>query len=57
MALYLGSEKVKLIFDNTKYQLNLYSEKLITNGIILLSSDGYMLKDLDGLYLTAKEDE
>lgn len=57
MALYLGGEKVTLILDNAKCQLNLYSEKPITNGIILLSADGYMLKDLNGLYVTAKEDE
>ena len=57
MALYLGSEKVKINLDGILYNLNLYSEKPITNGIMLLSSDGYILKDLNGLYLTVKEDE
>lgn len=57
MALYLGSEKVKIILNNVVYNLNLYSEKPIYNGILLLSSDGYVLKDINELYLTAKEDE
>lgn len=57
MALYLGRDKVRINLDNIVYKLNLYSEKPFTNGIILLSSDSYILKDLNELYLTAKEDE
>ena len=58
MALYLGSsEKLKITLNNIVYYLNLYSTKPITNGIRLLSSDGYTLKDSNGLYLTAKESE
>lgn len=58
MALYLGSsEKLKININNLEYYLNLFSEKPITNGIRLLSSDGYILKDSNGLYLTFKEGE
>ena len=57
MALYLGNNKIKINLDNILYKLNLYSETLITNGIILLSSDNYMLKDLNGLYITAKKED
>lgn len=58
MALYLGSsEKLKINVNNIAYYLNLFSEKPITNGIRLLSSDGYILKDSNGLYLTFKEDK
>ena len=57
MALYLGNNKVKINLNNTIYRLNLYSTSIITNGIILLSSDDYILKDLNGLYLTSKESE
>lgn len=58
MALYLGnSEKLKININDSVFCLNLLFEKPITNGIILLSSDSYILKDSNGLYLTAKEDE
>lgn len=58
MALYLGSsEKLKININNNVYYLNLFSENPITNGIRLLSSDGYILKDSNGLYLTFKEGE
>lgn len=58
MALYLGSSgKLKVDLNNSKYYLNLYTKIPITNGIKLLSSEGYILKDSKGLYLTAKESE
>lgn len=57
MALYLGnSKKLKLIFNNEVYRLNLFTETPITNGIRLLSSDGYILKDINGIYLTVLDD-
>lgn len=57
MALYLGRYKKKLYMGSVPYCLNLFSEIPITNGVRLLSSEGYILKDLNGLYLTAKEDK
>lgn len=58
MALYIGDKKVKLNLDGELYIVNLYnSQSVITNGIRLLSSDGFILKDLDELYLTAKEED
>lgn len=57
MALYLGNEKIKINLDSIVYYLNIFSETPITNGIRLLSSDRYILKDSNGLYLTFKEDE
>ena len=57
MALYFGSEKQKIVLDGVVYCLNLFSEIPIVNGIMLLSSDDYILKDVNGLYLTAKESE
>lgn len=58
MALYLGgSEKLKINLGNITYCFNLFSETPITNGIRLLSSEGYILKDFTGLYLTVKESE
>lgn len=58
MALYLGSsDKQKIVLDGNTYFLNLFSKILITNGDVLLSSDNYILKDSNGLFLTVKESE
>lgn len=57
MALYLGKDKVKLNLDGIVYCLNLYSVMLVLNGIKLLSSDDYILRDSNGLYLTVEEVE
>lgn len=57
MALYLGGNKVKINLDGVTYCLNLFSTTPIINGVLLLSSDGYILKDLNEVYLTSKESE
>lgn len=57
MALYLGSDKVKINLNDVAYNLNLFSSILILNGIQLLSYNNYILKDSNGLYLTVKESE
>ena len=57
MALYLGTDKLKIDSNYVKYHLNLFSEIPITNGIMLQSSEGYTLKDSKGLYITVKESE
>lgn len=54
MALYLGSEKLKINLDGILCHLNIYSKKSITNSIRLLSSDRYILKGSNGLYLIPK---
>lgn len=56
MGLYLGnSENLKVNLNNIIYHFNLFAEIPITNGIRLLSSDNYTLKDSNGLYLTVKD--
>jgi hypothetical protein len=57
MALYLGDNKVKINLNGTVCSLNLFSSNLILNGVLLLSSEGYILRDSNGLYLTTKESE
>ena len=57
MALYLGNKKVKLYLDNVLYYVNLFSHSPIVNGVLLKSSDDFILKSLDGLYMTAKREE
>lgn len=57
MALYLGNDKIKVNLDNAAYRLNLVYVVPSIVGVKLLSSDGYELKDLNGLYLMSKEEE
>lgn len=58
MALYLGSNKQKISAGSSLCYSNFYSTivSMIT-GVTLLSYDNYILKDKNGLYLTAKESE
>lgn len=55
MALYIGGIKYKLTLGDSTYRMQIYTSTPITNGIRLLSSDGYELRDTDGIYLTATE--
>ena len=56
MPLYLGSSgKLKVYLNNIAYVVNLVSTTSSTNIIRLLSSDNYILKDCNGVYLTVKE--
>lgn len=57
MALYLGKDAVKINLNGIVYSLNLFSSNPILNGVLLLSSEGYILRDSNGLYLTTKESE
>lgn len=59
MALYLGGngEKIKILQSGSLIRFNLFTLKPITNGIRLLSSDDYTLKDSNNIFLTAKEED
>ena len=57
MALYLGSSKQKISAGSSVACLKFYTTAAIVNSTMLLSSDNYILKDKNGLYLTAKESE
>lgn len=57
MAIYLGSQKYKIVLGGDIYDMQIYSPIPITNGIRLLSSDDYTLKDINGLYLTTKKED
>ena len=58
MAFYIGSNKYKINVGSSLCYSNFYSTivSMIT-GVALLSYDNYILKDKNGLYLTAKESE
>lgn len=55
MAIYVGGIKYKLILDRDICGLNICTSTPITNGVRLLSLDDYILKDINGLYLTTTE--
>lgn len=55
MGLYLGSDQVRMFLDHHTWCVNLFSAIPIVNGVLLKSSEDYILKDSNGLYLTAKE--
>lgn len=55
MALYLGRGKIKISFgDNRSYRLNIPSLVSVINRARLWSSDNYILKDSNGIYLIPK---
>lgn len=56
MALYLGnSEKLKITINGRICQLIIPDS--VINGMKLKSSDNYILKDSNGIYLIAKGDK
>lgn len=57
MAIYLGETKYKIIADGKVCSMQVYSPTPITNGIRLLSSDDYTLKDMNNIYLTVKKED
>lgn len=57
MALYLGRDRMKIISNGVVCRAvsPIVSSSPMNTG--LLSSDNYILRDSNGLYLIAKEDE
>lgn len=51
MALYLGNDKIKINLNGAVYHMNLFSATPTTNSIGLLSSDNYILTDINGVYI------
>ena len=57
MALYMGSKKVQINLDGFVCLLNLPTTTEPIVYKLLLSSDGYILQDSNGFYITVKEEE
>ena len=55
MALYLGNNKVAIHLNDLLYKLNFFSS--ITNNTMLISTDGYILKDINNSYLTVEREK
>lgn len=54
MTLYFGGKKSSLSYGNASICV---LGNAIPNGVILQSSDNYILRDINGRYLTAKESD
>ena len=54
MALYLNSESKIINLNGKRYYLNLAHNKHINTNNLLMSSDEFILKDSNGVYLIAK---
>lgn len=52
MAIYLGNKQVDMHLSELLCNLNLLSTVPITNNTRLVTSDGYILKDINNNYLT-----
>lgn len=58
MALHIGSsEKLKITTESGILRMNIIIPSSTDAISYLRSSDGYVLKDLNNVYLTVKEDE
>lgn len=58
MALYVGKgQKVKIATSKGSCRVKYAYTKPNVNNTPLMSKDGYLLTDLNGLYLTPKEDK
>lgn len=56
MALYLGSgERFQVYLGRNLYNLNLFVKSPDINNAVLLSSDNYILKDINGVYLLPRD--
>lgn len=54
MALYVNSQKWNLRLNGITYLINAFPSLSNISDIILLSSDGYMLTDVEGFSLTSQ---
>jgi len=57
MAFHVGqSERQRVILDGVTYYITMLSTFVVAMAR-LYSSDGYILKDSNGIYLTVKEED
>lgn len=56
MAFYVGDQKYNVFLNGVAYCLNIFSSLVNESDIVLFSSDGYILSDLDGIILLPKAD-
>ena len=54
MAFYIGAQQYNVFLGGIAYCLNIFSSPTNESDIVLLSSDGYTMADLDGIILLPK---
>lgn len=57
MALYLGADKVKLRLGEDSYIIKINPTIPIYDGVLLITKNELLLKDKNGLIITAKREE
>lgn len=57
MAIYVGNSKQKLVVGNVVQSMKIYNKEVAEKVKKLLSSDNYILRDKNGLYLITKDGE
>ena len=53
MAVYANGTRCAMTLGGFTFNMELYSDTPITNGVILLTSDGDVIKDTHGIYATS----
>lgn len=56
MAVYLGGKQVSINMNGVCYRVEIYTTPTVLNYVALVTSDGHMLADVNGAYITVKED-
>ena len=56
MARYVNGAPTNIIIDGVSYRVRVRISSSLVEGTVLLSSDGYVLTDTDGAYITVRED-
>ena len=51
MAFYIGGQSYNIFINGIAYCLGIFSPSINESDIVLLSSDGYILADFDGIIL------
>ena len=55
MAIYIGGKKNKILANGVAHNVDIPTSVPISNGIMLLTSDGFMLRDENHLRVTSTD--
>lgn len=55
MAIYIGGKKNKILANGVSHNVDIPTSVPISNGIMLLTSDGFMLRDRNNLRATSTD--
>lgn len=55
MILCIGGKKYTINVNGAQFFMNIITQNNVVKNIMLKSSDNFILKDINGLYIAAKE--